>query len=930
LSDEGKVKRIWVASTGRELGTFLGSEFEFSPGAASLIAHERDSTRQIIRTRIWRLDDSPTRFFHHPLHKVSHFDASRDAKKAVIATVTPTLEAPRMTPEIRDSRTGQMIRELAGHHGNLSDLGFSRDGRYVVTLSKDSVRVWETETGRAIAIAGARPDSTLGTKALFLKSGQDDLLLWDIDKAVSTAVLKGAAKNLHSATFSPDERFGLIHSGDVARLLDVASGRELARWEAVSAVSFNNERVIVVFKDGSATLIDIAAARTIARVDAGRGKVDSAELSGRFVLLTFENGTVRLLDGTTGARRAEFRMARPLAKTDKKEISVDGRRIVLWSAQSAQLELRDGETGAQIAVVPCDPAVAISRFLIADGRRLITVDQGKAALFDSETGKVIRQLEGGTDQPTTAVRVSEASGRILTISNDGEVRTWDARTGASVARLPGSGHASMGALFSPDGRRVAMKASDETVRLWDPETGDVITTIKSKPHDNAFVRFSRDGDRFLFVRLFGFPSGAGTVQLIDPSGQPLAAIEHSKPVKTLDVSPDGNRVLTVTRDSVVQLWNAADGQRIIRHEGHLAQVWSAFTKDGRRVAVVSAPSGAIREWKVQILDSDSGRILGSSTGKLTDAVDARGVLIWFSPDGRHLMMLLRDASGSLFVFDGENGSLITQNDSVPMSKVDTGRVGANGKWLLIKPASNDRTVVRLWDSVAAKEIGTFSASGTIMSEALSLDGRYLAVGSVDKLVRLWELPSGSPIGSLSGHTDTVYGLAFSKDGQLLLSGSNDGTVRAWRVPSGELARTLESGSGTRDAIREVAFLSESRRVAASTARGIRIWDFQTGEPLALVDMWGKPEAGIDDRYVVSQYPDEAVVRRIFRSTQELVEAVQAEAPRCLTPTERKAHFLDPEPPRWCIEMGKWPYHNAAWKQWFADRKAGRPAEMPAE
>src|SRR5215813_3914626 len=47
-------------------------------------------------------------------------------------------------------------------------------------------------------------------------------------------------------------------------------------------------------------------------------------------------------------------------------------------------------------------------------------------------------------------------------------------------------------------------------------------------------------------------------------------------------------------------------------------------------------------------------------------------------------------------------------------------------------------------------------------------------------------------------------------------------------------------------------------------------------------------------------------------------------------TQGRSFFLDPGPPAWRIEMEKWPYHTPAWKQWLADRKAGKPVDMPAE
>ncbi len=65
------------------------------------------------------------------------------------------------------------------------------------------------------------------------------------------------------------------------------------------------------------------------------------------------------------------------------------------------------------------------------------------------------------------------------------------------------------------------------------------------------------------------------------------------------------------------------------------------------------------------------------------------------------------------------------------------------------------------------------------------------------------------------------------------------------------------------------------------------------------------------------------------SAQELVAQAKTEAPRCLTPAQRKEFFLDPEPPAWCIEMEKWPDHTPAWKAWLAGTRAGRKAPLPA-
>ena len=52
--------------------------------------------------------------------------------------------------------------------------------------------------------------------------------------------------------------------------------------------------------------------------------------------------------------------------------------------------------------------------------------------------------------------------------------------------------------------------------------------------------------------------------------------------------------------------------------------------------------------------------------------------------------------------------------------------------------------------------------------------------------------------------------------------------------------------------------------------------------------------------------------------------------RAASPLRGAAFFLRPEPPAWCIEMEKRPYATAEWKQWLADKHAGKDLPLPLE
>lgn len=80
------------------------------------------------------------------------------------------------------------------------------------------------------------------------------------------------------------------------------------------------------------------------------------------------------------------------------------------------------------------------------------------------------------------------------------------------------------------------------------------------------------------------------------------------------------------------------------------------------------------------------------------------------------------------------------------------------------------------------------SEATVIAPHLVRD--FLASGSRDKSIRLWEAKSGKCIQVLIGHDNWVTDMCFHPNGKFLLSVSDDKSLRVWDLISGRCSRKL--------------------------------------------------------------------------------------------------------------------------------------------
>ena len=118
----------------------------------------------------------------------------------------------------------------------------------------------------------------------------------------------------------------------------------------------------------------------------------------------------------------------------------------------------------------------------------------------------------------------------------------------------------------------------------------------------------------------------------------------------------------------------------------------------------------------------------------------------------------------------------------------------------------------------------FAHTDTVLCVVFSPDGRYLASGSSDKRVRLWDMKNNKLIQSFESHRGAVTSVAFSPDSKTLASGSEDCTVKLWKVRrenGGATESSTLKGHGNK--ITSVVFVDNNRIVTGSEDETVKIW-----------------------------------------------------------------------------------------------------------
>jgi WD40 repeat protein len=150
----------------------------------------------------------------------------------------------------------------------------------------------------------------------------------------------------------------------------------------------------------------------------------------------------------------------------------------------------------------------------------------------------------------------------------------------------------------------------------------------------------------------------------------------------------------------------------------------------------------------------------------------------------------------------------------------------NGK---ILASGGEDKVVKLWDVKAGLEITTLEGhSRAIKSIAFSPDGQKLASADSVGVIKLWNLRTQREIYTIKFDFSGVNSIYFSPDSKILASGNSDGSINLLNVETGKKNYTINNAQ--KKEINSVVFSPDGQTIASgSNDKKIKLWDVKTGE-----------------------------------------------------------------------------------------------------
>jgi len=414
----------------------------------------------------------------------------------LVASTTSEYAITDTTVRLWDAETGVCLRILTGHSRFVKSIAFSPKGDRIITGGEnETVRIWDVGVRTSRRASSGHTEKVrmvrCSPKGDQVASCSDDttVRLWDVETGACRHILRGYSKSTRCIVYSPQgDQIATGSDDTTVRLWDSETGRCIH-----TLTGHGNTVKKVAYSPQGDQLASCCDGHTVRIWDVGSGEC----LLSKHNLLIYDfvysldgsqiaacsNHAVQLWDIETGVctdeqRVDDYREILLSPRGDQVAAIRSKRPMMLWNIKSNKQdnECHDDDNDSGSSVLYTDLECRLAAFSpngkqIAFTRGALALyyyyDDYSVYLYDTETGCLLRILEGHDDR-ITSIMYSSQGDLVASASEDGSVRLWDAVSGQCRAVIQDFHHRvkDIAWVEALDTRYVVAGCEDGIVGMW--------------------------------------------------------------------------------------------------------------------------------------------------------------------------------------------------------------------------------------------------------------------------------------------------------------------------------------------------------------------------------------------------------------------------------------------------------------------------------
>jgi len=557
-------------------------------------------------------------------------------------------------------------RRLEGHLGQVFTLSWSPDSSLLASgaSNENTIRIWNIRDGRQVRVLNGHTDwirvVAFSPDGKLLASGSIDttIKIWDVATWSLLSTLRGHAGFISTVAFTPDGRSLASSSNDGRVLLwDIVTGAQR------SGFSFTSEPDLTTGAPLWATGLSFSP-------------------DGKLLAVGEENGSIQLLDTTTGENKRTLAGHQGIVVSRGVQFAPDG-KLLATAGFDGTVRLWDVASGTQTAQLDDHNFRVLSISFSADGQHLAsTSDQG------------------------------------------GHLLVWDMSQTDTVSHYKVGQGAITAMAFSPDSSILGTVGANGTTRLH-LLADKRMRTLFGSSRANKSLAFSSDG-QIASITEEGRVSVLGAD---DVQGKALEGLDG----RALNVvtSDDGKLIVAGSSTGAIGRWDGATrGAQPPIHSQNLQQIYAlAVSGDGKLIAAGGPPDDP----RIELWDAASGKLLHT----LASGSSAIANLA-FQPRG--VLLAVTNVEGALQLWNTQDGTLVKSISATQQQRWFAAMAfSPDGTMLLTGSLAGDITFWNVQTGQIAASFHPYEAGVSIFSAAFSPNGQLIALGLSDQTVRLFAL-----------------------------------------------------------------------------------------------------------------------------------------------------------------------------------------------